>query len=341
MPCRHSRSAGSVRTGAGRIRGLVPLVVVASVVGVLTVAAGTAASAVASGAGPASSDGVHTVICPDLGSVEVDPAKGVAAGPLPAGVDLYVTYQATDTRSGATVTGGQPAGSIVCQAISFSSLTPGQVAAGSRPVGVAPGDRLTGSWQVAVTANPPRSSTPSAAPALPSADGFAFDGPLRAYLATRAGIASLAVFDANTGTTYVLNQGSYVTASIVKVDILATLLRQAQDAGRGLTAEEQATAVQMIEFSDNDAATSLWNDVGGAVGVAAFNRLIGMPNTVPGPGGFWGLTTTTSLDQVQLMQAVAYPNAVLSATSRGYIESLMENVTRRSVGGCQAECQRA
>jgi Beta-lactamase enzyme family len=83
----------------------------------------------------------------------------------------------------------------------------------------------------------------------------------------------------------------------------------------------------MIEFSDNDAATSLWNDVGGAVGVAAFNRLIGMPNTVPGPGGFWGLTTTTSLDQVQLMQAVAYPNAVLSATSRGYIESLMENVT--------------
>ena len=137
----------------------------------------------------------------------------------------------------------------------------------------------------------------------------------------------MAVSDANTGTTYVLNQSSYITASIVKVDILATLLRQAQDAGRGLSAEEQTTAVQMIEFSDNDAATSLWNEVGEAAGVAAFNRLIGMPNTVPGPDGFWGLTTTTSADQVQLMQAVAYPNAVLSAASRAYIESLMENVT--------------
>ena len=62
-------------------------------------------------------------------------------------------------------------------------------------------------------------------------------------------------------------------------------------------------------------------------GVAAFNRLVGMPNTVPGPGGFWGLTTTTSADQVQLIRVVAYPNAVLTAGSRAYLESLMRNVT--------------
>ncbi len=47
----------------------------------------------------------------------------------------------------------------------------------------------------------------------------------------------------------------YDTASIIKVDILATLLLQAQDAGRTLDAHERALAEAMIKHSDNDSAT--------------------------------------------------------------------------------------
>ncbi|HEY2302510.1 MAG TPA: hypothetical protein VGH66_11480, partial [Acidimicrobiales bacterium] len=66
-----------------------------------------------------------------------------------------------------------------------------------------------------------------------------------------------------------------ITASIVKVEILGTLLSQAQAEGRGLTTTEEATATSMIEVSDNDSAPALWDEVGGAPAVAAFDRSVG------------------------------------------------------------------
>ena len=71
------------------------------------------------------------------------------------------------------------------------------------------------------------------------------------------------MFDATNGATYSDNAGvRHMTASIVKVAILGTLLRQAQDAGRSLTTTERSLAAVMIQHSDNAAATSLWNEVG-------------------------------------------------------------------------------
>ena len=97
-----------------------------------------------------------------------------------------------------------------------------------------------------------------------------------------------------------------VTASIVKVEILGTLLAEAQAEGRGLTPTEQSTAAAMIEISDNDSATALWNEVGGAPAVAAFDRSVGMTSTTPGFA--WGLTVTTAADQVTLLQHLVEPN---------------------------------
>ncbi|MDP9075363.1 MAG: class A beta-lactamase-related serine hydrolase, partial [Actinomycetota bacterium] len=197
-------------------------------------------------------------------------------------------------------------------------------------------DAVTGSWQVSLTVagptDPPPAPASSRAQAQPApqlaGQPFPFAASIQSFLSSRSGRASVAAFDANSGITYSLApQNSYITASIVKVDILATLLRRAQDAGRGLTSSEQATATQMIEFSDNNAATALWNEVGGAGGVAQFNSLVGMPNTVPGSGGLWGLTRTTVEDQVQLMRVVAYPNGVLGSSQRAYLQGLMRNVT--------------
>jgi beta-lactamase class A len=80
----------------------------------------------------------------------------------------------------------------------------------------------------------------------------------------------------------------------------------------------------MIEESDNDAATTLWNDVGGPSAVGQDDADLGMTATTPSYA--WGLTTTTAADQVDLLKAFAFPNPVLSTQSRSYGLSLMGNV---------------
>jgi len=72
---------------------------------------------------------------------------------------------------------------------------------------------------------------------------------------------AVALVDGRTGNSYAYRPTTaFETASIVKVDILATLLLRAQDNGRSLTSSESALATRMIRASDNDAATSLWTE---------------------------------------------------------------------------------
>lgn len=135
----------------------------------------------------------------------------------------------------------------------------------------------------------------------------------------------------------------YDTASIVKVDILATLLLQAQDAGRPLTTQERALADPMIRHSDNAAANALWPEIGEAPGLAAANKRLGLTGTKGGPGAKWGLTRTTASDQIRLLRAVfttrQTPNAkpaALSEKSRSYIRTLMAHVAADQAWGISA-----
>jgi hypothetical protein len=114
------------------------------------------------------------------------------------------------------------------------------------------------------------------------------------------------------------------TASIVKVEIMATALLETQEDGGGIPPSEGALMPPMIEQSDDDAASTLWNDVGGRSAVAQDDAALGLTSTTPSYS--WGLTTTTAVDQVDLVKAFAFPNAVLSTQSRSYGLSLMENV---------------
>jgi hypothetical protein len=82
------------------------------------------------------------------------------------------------------------------------------------------------------------------------------------YLTGRSGTVLAAVYDVRTGQSWRLGDGpAQDEASVVKVDILETLL-SASD-GTGLSSDNQGLAEQMIEDSDNDAATSLWYAAGG------------------------------------------------------------------------------
>ena len=103
----------------------------------------------------------------------------------------------------------------------------------------------------------------------------------------------------------------------MKVDILETLLTQ-QSAGE-LSGSDQALAQSMIEDSDNDSATDLWDAVGGAGGIRSFDAKAGLAHTTPSPcvecAGFpwpgWGLTTTTPADQIALLRQIAVPGGLL------------------------------
>ena len=146
-------------------------------------------------------------------------------------------------------------------------------------------------------------------------------------VATDGAHASVAVDDLSTGQTASYGGArEYDTASIVKVDILSALLYQAQQEGRPLTQDEQELATRMIENSDNGAASALFDDIGADSGLDEANQAFGLTQTTAGVNGAWGLTTTTVDDQIRLLRLVFTTPSVLTADSRGYIQSLMGQV---------------
>ena len=164
-----------------------------------------------------------------------------------------------------------------------------------------------------------------------------FGSAAASYLSVRAGTVLAAVYDLGTGRTWDLGQGQpQAEASIVKLDVLETLLAEHdQGDGTGLSAADRSLTEQMIEDSDNDAATSLWSQVGGPARIRSFNARAGLTHTVPSacvvcpgfawPG--WGLTTTTPDDQIALLRQLVAPNSLLTRAGRDYALSLMEDVT--------------
>ena len=188
------------------------------------------------------------------------------------------------------------------------------------------------------SAGPSGTSTAAASPggtqAVDSAHADPFSSAVQQYLAGRSGTVLAAVYDVRTRQSWRLGDGpAQDEASVVKVDILETLL-SASD-GTGLSADNEGLAQQMIEDSDNDAATSLWYAAGGTAGLAAYNDQAGLTRTTPSecvvcsdfPWPGWGLTTTVPDDQITLLKQLIKPGPLLTADERQYALSLLENVT--------------
>jgi len=148
---------------------------------------------------------------------------------------------------------------------------------------------------------------------------------------------AVVLHDRRTGERYGYRAGEpFETASVVKVQIAVAVLLQAERAGRALTARERSLLGVMIRRSDNDAASALWADIGGAAGLTAVNRLLGLTGTTPGSGGRWGLTTTSASDQALLLDALADPAGPLSAESAAYLATLMTGVWVDQAWGASA-----
>lgn len=142
-----------------------------------------------------------------------------------------------------------------------------------------------------------------------------------------AGKLAAGVVDAATGAVAVYGgDREFHTASIIKVDILASLLLQHQWSNSPLTAQQQALATEMIEDSNDEAANELWEAAGEAEGVNVANEEFGLRQTTPGDGIYWGLTHTTVDDQLRLLADLASSHSPLSAGSRSYELGLMRHV---------------
>jgi hypothetical protein len=174
-----------------------------------------------------------------------------------------------------------------------------------------------------------RLKTPSAQPDLTAA--------LAPEIRDDGGHFAVAVDDLTTGSQEAYGgTQEFVTASIVKVDILVTLLYQAQEAGQALTPADQDLAATMIENSDNDSASDLYYDVGGAEAIDKANRVCGLSETTAGTDGYWGLTTTTVDDQIRLLRVVFTRPSQLPPASQEYIQSLMSQVEAGQQWGVSA-----
>jgi len=128
------------------------------------------------------------------------------------------------------------------------------------------------------------------------------------------------------------------TASVVKLQLLETLLLEHQASGTTLTDAEDDAATAMIEHSDNDAAESVfWYD-GGRATIVSHEAALGLSTTltVPGSDDYWGLTTTSAAQQLVLLHDLVDSGSPLDAKSRAYALGLMREVEADQAWGVSA-----
>ena len=133
-----------------------------------------------------------------------------------------------------------------------------------------------------------------------------------------------AVYDTRTGCQYRYRSDlRLTTASVLKIEIMAAVLRRAQREGRGLTATERARIGPMIRTSDDPSANALWSSVGGTSGLAALDRELGLAQTRQAAP--WGLTSTSAADRNALLRQLVLgqwgPFTASTRASKGFVIS--------------------
>jgi beta-lactamase class A len=210
-------------------------------------------------------------------------------------------------------------------------------------------DGVVGELAALGTGSKPGPATPtSAAPPTPDPAELArqerarkekaLDAALKKYAATVPEF-SVAVLDKQTGELYAYRGDErYETASVVKVQVMACLLLTAQDAERKLTSSELSRARLMIRLSDNDATTSLYQQLGGRTSITACNKRLGLKNTAVKSS--WGLTQTTVKDQMQLLTELVADDSPLDEKSQKIAYDLMSTVDKGQQWGISAAAEK-
>jgi hypothetical protein len=124
----------------------------------------------------------------------------------------------------------------------------------------------------------------------------------------------------------------FIAASVIKVTIISALLLKIGGPSH-LTTAQRNLAREMITESNDNAATTLWNEVGMA-GMQTFLNKAGMRHTVLNAA--WGLTELTADDEITLLHVLTTTNKVLGKNSRNYVLGLMADVVSSQAWGVSA-----
>lgn len=147
-----------------------------------------------------------------------------------------------------------------------------------------------------------------------------------AALHGRHSVVAIAAADPDDGISCAYHQWwEFDSASIVKAIILGALLYELQPAHHYLSAEQIVLTKQMITYSDNDAASALWYEVG-RTNLQRFLTAAKMNHTELGPTGYWGLTDVNAHDEMLLLRLLVSPDSILNKASRSYELGLMADV---------------
>jgi hypothetical protein len=147
-----------------------------------------------------------------------------------------------------------------------------------------------------------------------------------AALHGRASVVAIAAADPDDGISCAYHQWwEFDSASIVKAIILGALLYELQPGHHYLSGEQIVLTKQMITYSDNDAATALWDEVG-RTNLQRFLTAAKMNHTELGPTGYWGLTDVNAHDEMLLLRLLVSPDSILNKASRSYELGLMAEV---------------
>jgi beta-lactamase class A len=150
---------------------------------------------------------------------------------------------------------------------------------------------------------------------------------------------SVGVEDRTTGCVYEFGDpgGQFPLASVAKVLIMAGTLEVVQGGVRSL-ASVDGLLTRMIRVSDNAAATSLWDQLGGAPAVNSVAARWGLNATVANATRGFGGTLSTAADQHRLVTEVVGgdPSPLTDAALRSHARALMTSVDPAQAWGVSA-----
>ncbi len=151
---------------------------------------------------------------------------------------------------------------------------------------------------------------------------------LEPWTARAGGIdVGISVVDVGSGCTFgSLTNELFLTASIVKLQIMAGVLLTLQDADQPVSYYLDGLLNKMIGASDNAAADDLTNWLGGLGELQAIGERFGLVDTDNLWARDWGATLTTAADQTKLMTELLVRGGPLSSASRAVARSYLNGV---------------
>lgn len=148
---------------------------------------------------------------------------------------------------------------------------------------------------------------------------------LSSYLSTLGSNVGVEVYDLTRQQAYAYNgTQQFLTASSIKVPIMLTFFAMTENQGREPNSNEMALLTAMIEHSDNDAASALFNEIGGATGIANYIQSLNISGLTP-DNDAWGYSQITPQAMVTLLTEL-HDGTILTAADRATALSLMQNV---------------